>query len=491
MKIFQYNVLPIEEQRSYFPKWLGNGALAVYFSLLLLISAVFLNYAMEWYFMLIGIIEVVGFFYYANYLTKKWGIWKSEKRFETHVFWMAFAIRSLWVVFSYVFYWGMTGTPFEYSAADSLYYNQMAGVVADNIWEGNFDFYTIISEYSGSNAISDMGFPILLGILYAIIGKSILLSRIVRSFVGAYTCLLIYRLAKRTLGMRVARIAAVLCMLCPLLYHYNAMQLKETEMTCLVMFFAERSDDMLRDRKIALRKLLLVVVIGLSLFLFRTVIGMVAFLALLFAVVFSSDRIVSWGKKIIMAVLLLSVLGVSVSDRVLSEINEIRDTDVMAQQQISMQYRYGGKASRGKNELAKYAGAAVFAPLVFTLPFPTMVVTPRQEDMRLIHSGNFIKNVLSCFVIFAMIILLLSGEWRKAAMPIALLLGYLVVLVFSQFAHSVRFHIPIIPLELMFAAYGLCQLRPQHRKWVNLWLVFVFVANIGWAWFKLKGRGAI
>ena len=41
-----------------------------------------------------------------------------------------------------------------------------------------------------------------------------------------------------------------------------------------------------------------------------------------------------------------------------------------------------------------YAGAAVFAPMIFTIPFPTMVDIGFQQDMRLIHGGNWMRNVM-------------------------------------------------------------------------------------------------
>ena len=52
-----------------------------------------------------------------------------------------------------------------------------------------------------------------------------------------------------------------------------------------------------------------------------------------------------------------------------------------------------------------------------------MVVAEGQEDMRLIHGGNWMRNVMSGFVILAMFMLLLTGDWRKYTLPLAMLLG--------------------------------------------------------------------
>ena len=141
------------------------------------------------------------------------------------------------------------------------------------------------------------------------------------------------------------------------------------------------------------------------------------------------------------------------------------------------------------NSFAQYASAAVFAPLIFTIPFSSMVATPGQENQMMMNGANFIKNIMSGLTILAMFLLLVRGDWRKHVLPLAVMLGYLVVLVFSNFAHSERFHLPVVPLEYMFAAYGVSQLTNKHKRWYVIWLTGISVANIAWAYIKLAGRG--
>ena len=68
---------------------------------------------------------------------------------------------------------------------------------------------------------------------------------------------------------------------------------------------------------------------------------------------------------------------------------------------------------------------------------------------------------------------------------------YFAVLVVSGYAQSGRFHMPIMPLEIMFAAYGITILPKNKQHWFNYALIFEFVVCIAWQWFKLKGRGMI
>ena len=107
----------------------------------------------------------------------------------------------------------------------------------------------------------------------------------------------------------------------------------------------------------------------------------------------------------------------------------------------------------------------------------------------MLNGACFIKNVLSGLTILALFLLLIRGDWRHHVLPISVMCGYLVVLVFSNFAHSERFHYPVLALELMFAAYGVSQLTNKHKRWYMIWLFGICIANIAWAWIKLAGRG--
>ena len=92
-----------------------------------------------------------------------------------------------------------------------------------------------------------------------------------------------------------------------------------------------------------------------------------------------------------------------------------------------------------------------------------------------------------------LLLLLLSGEWRKHVFILAYLCGYLVVLVFSGFAQSGRFHMPIWPMLMLFAAYGvqIAKGNVRLRRGFNMVLMAEVLVCLIWNWFKLKGRGMI
>ena len=72
---------------------------------------------------------------------------------------------------------------------------------------------------------------------------------------------------------------------------------------------------------------------------------------------------------------------------------QVVEVDVIEQQQRNMQWRSTrGEKEGTNNRFIKYAGASVFAPMIFTLPFSSMVDIPNQEGQQMLNGGNFCKN---------------------------------------------------------------------------------------------------
>ena len=107
--------------------------------------------------------------------------------------------------------------------------------------------------------------------------------------------------------------------------------------------------------------------------------------------------------------------------------------------------------------------------------------------------GSYIKNLFSFFVITVLFLMLISGDWRRHVFILAYTCGYLVVLVFSGYAQSGRFHMPIWSMLMLFAAYGvqLAKGNKNIRNGFHQVVLLEVLACLAWNWFKLKGRGLI
>lgn len=461
-----------------FPKFFSTRAIIAYFVTLTLVSALFLSHAMPFQFMVFGAVSVIVFFVYANKLTMNWGKY-SPALFTKKLFLTALVIRIINVVCIYFYFLEMTGQPHAYGAADEALYHWVG-----TEWrtEGFEIFKADMHQYVD---YSDRGYLCWLAFEYLVLGTHVLPARLVKCFIDAFSCVLIYNLAKRNFGESTGRIAGIFCLLMPNLWYYCGVTLKETEMAFMTILFVERADLVLHSNKISIGKLLLPGVVILVMFTFRTALAGVLVAALVAALIFSSGKQLQSWKKVLYCSLFAGWMFLTVGAEVVDETRMLWEG--RGESQTS---GYEWRATRaGGNTFAKYASASVFAPLIFTLPFSSMVYIPNQENQMMLNGANFIKNILSGLTILALFLLLIRGDWRHHVLPISVMCGYLVVLVFSNFAHSERFHFPILAFELMFAAYGVSQLTNKHKRWYTIWLVGICIAVIAWSWVKLAGRG--
>ena len=472
------------------PKRISDISMVTYLMALIACTLLYSSYILDWKWWIFGIISVVGFFHFANRQSKLW-LNIRPTTFSKRLFWGAFVLRVLWVLISYYLYFQWTGTAFSIDAGDELFYDEIGHYGASLMRDGNFVIYNPMVKYAGDIAFSDMGYPIYLSIIYYIFFDSILMARIIKAIFSAWTAVLVYKVASRNFGESTGRMAGIFCMLMPNLIYYCSFQLKEIEMVFLAMLFVERADWLLRQPKLKAMQTVAVMLIPLALFTFRTALAATLVAAFFCALLLTTGCVSGFGKRAVLVIVaaIFAVTMFMTSTSIGSEVSQMWQARGSGQQ-ANMEWR--SRRDNG-NAFAKYAGAAVFAPMIFTIPFPTMSEVPGQENQKMIHGGNFVKNIVSYFTIMALLILLVTGNWRKHVLPLAVLCGYLVVLVFSSFAQSERFHLPILPLTLMFAALGISLIKdnPWMKKYFNYWCVLMFLAAIAWNWFKLAGRGMI
>ena len=470
-----------EHELAYFPRYCSSRAIICYVLTLVLVSCANLSHTLPFQFVLFGIVPIILFFTYSSKITRNWHKF-DPRRFVNKLFVTSLLIRIVYVLFIYYYYIEMTGRPHMYHAGDSIWYNYMA-----KLWpeEG---FKALLDAMANYADLSDSGYCWWLGFEYSLFGTDVLPSRIIKCVIDSFSCVLIYSMARRNFGENTARIAAVFYMLMPNTWYYCGVTLKETEMAFIGIMFVERGDLAFRSSKIKLKDLLVPLLAIVIMLTFRTSTAAVMVVSLIVALVLSSKKQLQTWKKVVLT-LFIGVWMVATVGVELREEAQLLWEGKAENQETG--YKARSNVEEGGNSFAQYATTSLFAPLVFTIPFSTMVNVPGQENQMMLNGANFIKNIVSVFTIFAIVILLFRREWRNSVLPIAFMCGYLLVLVFSNFAHSERFHFPALGFELMFAAYGVSQLTNKQKRWYNIWLVFVCVANLAWTMIKLKGKGLV
>ena len=313
------------------------------------------------------------------------------------------------------------------------------------------------------------------------------MTRLIKAVWGAWTCVLIYRLAVRNFGESVGRMAGIFAMLMPNLIMYCGIHIKEVEMVFLTVAFVERADYVLRSKNFTFVTIAVPFLLALSLFTFRTVLGATAIFSLITALLFSSEKLLGFGQRVIVTAWLVATVSYFIGGKIASEVEQTW-LNRKKTQRTSMEWR----AERvGGNKYAKAAGAAVFAPMIFIIPIPTMVHSSTQENQMMFNGGNFVKEILAFFLLFGFVVIVMNGNWRDYTLIGAFMLGYLLVIAFSPFAQAERFHQPALPFILMFAAWGVGNVNNKVKGYFYLYMIFLVFVILFWGWFKLSGKGMI
>lgn len=472
-----------KNQPFWFPSWMANMAIMTYAIIVLVMLVLFNKQLMALHNWILACLGIFLFFHFSNRLSKDWAVY-SSKSFEQNIFWTTLLLRLVWILFFSQWTYWLWDSPWEQpdgTTMDSTGYYNTAIWFSSLMEEGRYLSEIILMASDGG--VSDLGYPSWLALLSQMGLGSIVWTRIPNCIFEAVVCIMVYRIGKRNFGEYVGRLGAIFTMLMPLTFMYAAITMKESMMIMLMMLSVNQLDQIIQGEKKGLWHVMLGLILVTSIAFFRTSLCLVIIAAFLLGLILSESKRSKWINRLFIFLLII-VLGLLFAGEALGmQMNELEAGLEMSEGNFE-------NRSRG-NALVKNMSKAMFAPLIFSVPFPTMVEIPGQTWQQLCAGGNFIKNVLSFFVILLFGMLLIQRKWRPYTFPIAVLCGYLVALTMSSFAQSGRFHQPAVPLEMMFAA-ACMYLYPKESK--KIWkpvLLFEIVVIIGWNWFKLKGRGLI
>ncbi len=462
----------------FFPKQIATKGIYLYLGALAAVTLFFIRHAMSFTYILMGIIWVGEFFLLTAYCSRKWKD-IPQKKMLTNLTLVALGLRLTWVIFSYFFYIAKTGIPFEFDAADSIGYWDDGAWLSTTKW-------SVVNGYLFGNvkALSDSGYILYLTYLYKLIGPNIFLTRVIKALWSTATVLLLYNLAKRNIGEEGGRLAGIMACFMPNLIFYCGLHLKETEMIFLTVAFLERADYLIRSRKYNVFTIAIPVLLALSLFTFRTVLGGAAIFSLATALVFTNSSVIGRGKRIMLIAWGVLAAITLTGGTILNESEglwEERDTN--------QTNRRLAQTAHG-NQWAKYATGTVMAPMMFVLPFPTMVDVDEQYTQQMLSGGNYVRNFLGGFVLIAVFsAIFITKNWRNLSLIGSFVIAYLGIVSTSGFSNSERFLLPGLPCLLIIAAYGVTLLDAKNYKFIKIWYWVVPVMAFAWAFFKLGSRG--
>lgn len=465
---------------SYFPKTIAQRGIYLYLGSLAAVTLIYFKHAMPIDFMLIGVMWVAGFFLLANKFTKEWQD-IPEKKFVTTLFLTSLGLRVAWLTFSYWFYTTKTGAPFEFEARDAwMYYwvsNERSSLSLAELWRVSF---------VDTPVISDSGYIFYLALICKITGPSFYLPRLIHSVWSAISVIQIYKLAQRNIGDQGARIAGIFACLFPNLICYCGLHMKETVMIFIITTFLERTDYVLRNKKMMILNIALITGLIVSMFTFRTVLGGAAMFSVASALILSKSKAVGKFRRWLMIGYAALAITTLAGGMIMAEVE-----DTWENRSENLEHKRAVQTMRG-NQWAKYATGTVMAPMIFVLPFPTMIHIQYQENQLMYSGGNFIRNFLGCFVLIGLFTaIFITKKWRDFSLIGSFAVAYLGIIATSGFNNSERFLLPGLPCLLIIAAYGVTQLNAKNYRFVEIWYYVVPVMALGWAFFKLGTRGML
>lgn len=462
----------------FFPKQIAVKAIYLYLGALAAVTIFFFRHAISLPYIIMGILWVVSFFLLSYYCSYKWKD-IPQKKLLLFLFLCALLLRVFWVIFSYIYYISETGDPFEFSAADSIWYYEESIGNINTPWKDIWKYIFIDAK-----TISDSGYVFYLSFLAKIFGDNILLPRLINTVLSSATVLLIYFLAKRNIGEKGGRLAAIFACFMPNLIFYCGLHLKETTMLFLMVAFLERADHLLRTKKYNIISIAIPTFLIIVLFSFRTVLGATAIFAFVTAFIFTNTSVIGKAKRyILIGWGLLTVLTLS-GGTIMNEVDGLLENWDTNQSNKRLT-----QTARG-NQWAQYATGTVMMPMMLVLPFPTMVDVDQQYNQQMLHGGNYVRNFLGGFVLIAIFsALFITKNWRNLSFIGSFVLVYLGIISLSGFSNSERFLLPGLPVLIIMAAYGVTQLNAKNYKFIKIWYWVVPIMAFAWAFFKLGSRG--
>lgn len=472
------NTLPL----AFAPKFFTQKSITAFFGVFLLCSLLFFSRILPPLWIVFGFAEVFGFFFFLNRLTRQWAS-VTDQQYAKKLFRTSLWIRVVWVGFSYLFYEGLTGDPFEFSAGDSKGYHGEAMWLLGLVRDGKWAQYT---AYIGKN-YSDMGYPFFLALIYRVVGENLLVPRLIKAILGSYICLFTYKIARNNFGESTGRMAGIMAMLLPNLIYYTGLHLKETEMVFVVVCFMYVADKVLRARRLNLIDIAWLGLLIVMLFFLRTVLAACLAGSLMVATLLTSQRVSRPARRITLGLLLIGGGLALATTPLVGNMYEYMQKSEYSQSRQMQNFAIYRKEGEG-NKLAMYGSRSVFLPLMLIAPFPTLVNIADQQNAMMMAGAYFTRNVYAFFVFIALFALYKRKKIGEHILLLSFIASYIFVLASSGFALSERFHLPLVPFLLTFAAYGLSQMNQKNKKYYLPYLLFISLVVIGWNWFKIAGR---
>jgi hypothetical protein len=257
------------------------------------------------------------------------------------------------------------------------------------------------------------------------------------------------------------------------------------------MYVTYLGTDIILNNKNKLSRYVLFIAFTLSLFFFRTVLGVVfLFSFILYYMVnlaFKKNlhRVISLiGLFFSIIVVIYYMSKIGLTDKIIETFGQSNSqTDSEITDKVS-------KGGGGGLNLQKVLIVPLLFVAVLIAPFPSIVFLDEQVESAWLFPGCIIKNIIIFFAAYGMW-LSLKYVRKKSTLILSVLLSYSFIIAVAAQTTSPRYQLVSMPFLHIFCAVGLHNYTPQKKTIWAIYLLAVFIAIFSWNYFKLSIRGLI
>jgi hypothetical protein len=177
--------------------------------------------------------------------------------------------------------------------------------------------------------------------------------------------------------------------------------------------------------------------------------------------------------------------SLAISSDVFSDVNsQIEDSSDFFSRNLENEKSLLGDVKFDQVALAPLivAGAAI-------TPFPSYLNTEaRQLSIFSRFQNDLVRNMMYFFM-YVGLYYTFKKRFKEYIGIIFFLVAYLGVITSAANSFQARFHMPIIPFVVIFIGVGVVEFKSRsNRAWL-VYLLFIFIAQLSWTYFKLNIRG--
>jgi len=388
---------------------------------------------------------VLVFFFYATTLFYKYSNQLSSNTFIKALIFFSVGIKLMAFLFTYFYFKEIFDLPIL-GKADAYRYHIISKKIEEN--------FENIFSLTANIPLSDKGAYFYFSSIYAIFGSHIFVVGLVNILFATHSVFLFYKTLKIISKENIARLSAIILSFIPILNYYLGLHLKEIFFIWLIIYATYLIIITFETRKRNGLNLVLIIILGLSLFAFRTVVGLSFFASLAIYLLFSSKiRIPFFFKILSVTIIIVAMVFFSLTSGVSDETEGYYN---IAERGTSYAAVHLGKTSVFKS----FVGLPFQVFLIVTGPYPNLLEIKNDANYGITRyaliSDSFIKSFLGFF--FLLGIIRKKNLLNNIFITSFLFINILVISI-GGFGLIYRMFLPVLPFYIYFSVLGLKSLK--------------------------------